>query len=76
MSDAGEALGAVEPLTAVCMFMSHYVLSLSKEVRGSAVEVLSAWWELLTQTCLLPLEARDRHPEADEGGGLKSLSLP
>lgn len=75
VSDAGEALNAVESLTAVCMFMSHYVLSLSKEMRDSAV-VLSAWWELLTQTCLLPLEARDSHLEADEGGGLKSLSLP
>lgn len=76
MSDAGEALSAVESLTAVCMFMSHSALSLSKEMRESAVEVLSAWWELLIQTCVLPLEARDSHLEADEGGGLKSLSLP
>lgn len=44
MSDAGEALGAVESLTAVSMFMSHCVLSLSDEMRDSAVEVPSAWW--------------------------------
>lgn len=47
----------------------------SKEMRDSAVEVLSVWWGQLTYTCLLPLEARDSHLEADEGGGLKSLNL-
>lgn len=48
---------------------------LSKEMRHCAVEVLSVWWGQLAQTCLLPLEARDSHPQAEEGGGAQVPEL-
>lgn len=54
VSGTVETQSAVGSLTPVFVFMSHCLLPLSKEMRDSTVEVLSAWWGQLTQTCLLP----------------------
>lgn len=56
VSDAVETLSAVGFLIPVCVLMDHRALPLSKEMRDSTVEVLSAWRGQLTQTPFLPLE--------------------